>query len=64
VTPTIEEQLARLVAEVDAFRARVGRIDARLWQLERSGADVHGLRERLRAAADAIGKLRTVMKVA
>jgi hypothetical protein len=64
VTPTIDEQLARLVAEVDAFRARVGRLDARLWQLERRGADLHGLRERLRAAADAVGRLRIAVRAA
>jgi hypothetical protein len=57
MTPTIEDMLARLAAEADAYRARAGRIDARLWQLERRGADLHGLRERLRAAAEAIGRL-------
>ena len=64
MTPTIDEQIARLAAEVDAFRARVGRLDSRLWELERHGADLHGLRERLHAAAEAVGRLRAVVKAA
>jgi len=64
MTPTIEEQLAQLAAEADAYQARAIRIDARLWQFERRGADVHDLRERLRESAEAVGRLRALMKVA
>lgn len=64
MTPTIEEQLARLAAEAEAFRARAVRLDARLYQLECRGADLQRLRERLHASAEAVGRLRAAVKVA
>ena len=64
MTRTLEEQLARLGAEAEAYANRAGRIDARLWQLQRRGADLHALRDRLHAAAAAIARLRAAMKVA
>lgn len=59
---TIEEQLERLAAEADAYATRAGRIDSRLWQLERRGADLHDLRERLHALAAAIGRLSALRR--
>jgi hypothetical protein len=60
MTLRIESQLARLAAYMDVYRARLFLLDSRLVALQREGVDIQRLRVRLRASAEAVGKLRVI----
>jgi len=51
---TLDDQIARLMSEAHAYRARAVRLDARLRTLDHSNADLARLRDHLHASAASI----------